>query len=336
MRQLLTFSLLILFFSCDDGDIQIEEINFDETDAQFCGSTSDEKLATTFLFKILEDEALLLTLAAGQFANATTAEGSTNGDLSAMGTPSLTYRFFSGTVNKDYFCNEVPALEPTVVKENAATGGTVSIASNVTQTTETTKTYIHSISITDLSLLNDQEQRLTDLSTLEYGNFTTETLNSASLEVPFSNYEAATVAGCDASSGQIPLYKTANDEFIRLTLSTALLANAATGDNPRTAEIGTEAGFTNIVLSELVTEELVCSTAMDADIVVGDYTATAGTISVSTIENAPDSEGVITFTHTITLTDVTLVLQSNTEGGSDVTLDVVPSIAFGTVTTISG
>ena len=335
MKRILCFVLSILFFSCDDGDLQIEAVNFDDAAVDFCVSGSDAKLVNTFFFKIQDDEALLLNMGTGQFKNTTSLDGSISSTLSSSGSPSLVYRFFTGTVAKGYFCDEVPALEPNVVKENTATGGTVTVTTSVIKVDKTNKTYSHNIEIKELSLTNDQGERLTDNSTIDFGSFTTDTPNSASLDVPFSNYTALTTAACDTppTTGSTRLYKIVNDEFVSLDLPNTLIANMATGGTPRTMPFGTEVVLSNTVLNLLASKELLCAASIDAEMRQGSFVSSEGQISVATVENAPDAEGKITYTHTIVLTGVIMVLKDETDPANDIALDVIPSIEFGTYTT---
>ena len=52
-----------MFFSCSDGDLQIETIDFDSAAIQFC--TAPQTNAKNILFKINESEALILELQSG-------------------------------------------------------------------------------------------------------------------------------------------------------------------------------------------------------------------------------------------------------------------------------
>ncbi|MEN8789310.1 MAG: hypothetical protein ABF295_07315, partial [Flavobacteriaceae bacterium] len=61
--------LLFLLFlvSCDDGDLQIETIDFNSANIEFCESITD--LSSTFFFKLNPNEALILELQSGILKN---------------------------------------------------------------------------------------------------------------------------------------------------------------------------------------------------------------------------------------------------------------------------
>ena len=71
MKKYLLISCLLLFIGCDDGDLQIETVDFDSIETiQTCGSVSPT--ASNVLFKINSDEALILTLPTGLLKNEVT------------------------------------------------------------------------------------------------------------------------------------------------------------------------------------------------------------------------------------------------------------------------
>ncbi|TFG73652.1 MAG: hypothetical protein E4H26_09535, partial [Flavobacteriales bacterium] len=92
MKHILYLVLPLLLFSCNDGELQIEALDFDASTIDFCVTSSEDKLANTFFFKIQGDEALLLTMGTGQFKNATSLDGSITSNLTAAANPKLIYR----------------------------------------------------------------------------------------------------------------------------------------------------------------------------------------------------------------------------------------------------
>jgi len=334
MKRILFLSFLLPLCACDDGDLQIERVDFQEVNVMSCGNL-DEPTETTFFFKIDQDEALLLNLASGLLIN----ETSTSGTLrSSLPSPSnLIYRLFSDNVAQGYFCDAIPPLEPSVLSENIAAAGDIAVNTKVNVATKDTKNYVHAISITGLSLTNDQNESITDSSTFEYGNFTTTTPNSAKLVMPFSNYASiAAFSECVAapSEGSIRLYKLINDEFISLDIPTGSLANMVTIDTiPR--KVNLENGiFKYIVLDTLVVPEMACTTApLSEEIASWNYISTAGDLSIETVENAPDADGKITFTHSFTLEKLILTLKGDGADVKDVPLTEIETIDMGSYTT---
>ncbi len=329
-------SFLAILCSCDDGNLQIEGVDFDDVNIDSCGNV-DDATDTTFFFKTNGDEALLLTLNSGLLENITSLDGSITSNISATGSPQLLYRLFTGDVSSSYFCDEIPPLEPTVLAENFATGGEITILTNVGSVTASEKVYSHNITIRDLSLTNDNGERLTDTSILEYGDFNTSTTNSPSLEVPFSNYGniAVSICGTPPADDFVRLHKLLNDEFISLDAPTSLFANSPTGDTPRidSLKTTTQSQFKNTVLNILATADMACSTSVAQEMIAGDFSSINGAIKVSTTESEPNADGIISYTHTITLDGLSLLLKRDTDESNDVTLEEIETMTFGTLVT---
>lgn len=336
MKKIFFLAFLLALTSCDDGDITIESVDFDAVNLDFCDNKEDVT-ETTFFFKIEDDEALLLTLTSGLIENTTVVDPIT-ANISATAAPSLTYRLFTGDVSQSYFCDAIPPLQPTVIQENTATGGKISIVTNVASVTEALKNYNHAITIEDLSLTNEQGERLTETAVLNYGNFIAPVPNSPNLEVPFSNYEATAIALCDTppSEGNIRLYKLLNDEYVHLDIPSALLGNTPTEeDMPRIDSLKNTTVFRNVVLDTVVSQEMACSIDLPEGNLVGDFVTSSGIVSVSTVAGSSNAQGETTYTHTITLDGFRLTLNAIDEDSSDVNLDEIPTYTFGTVTTVA-
>ncbi len=154
-----------MFFACNDGDLQIETVDFDSIETvQSC----DDISATTenVLFKINGDEALILNLPSGLLKN----EVSTTEIESIIpGNSQISYRIFSETVTSSYFCDSPPPLTPTVLEEIEAEAGSIF----VTTTTEDDITYTHNIQLSGITFLNENGSRITDLQVNEFGTVTT-------------------------------------------------------------------------------------------------------------------------------------------------------------------
>lgn len=335
MKKILFLTILIGLSSCDDGDLQIEEVDFDAAKIESCPGLADPT-QTTFFFKIDEDEALLLNLEGGLINNATSEPGTL---ASTIPEPSnLIYRFFSDNVTSGYFCDAIPPLEPSVVKENLATAGTIGIDTQVDTLTAETKDYRHTISITDLSLNNDQGEQLTDLSTLVYGDFITKPRNSAKLEIPFSNYADIVPTICTTApvDGTIRLFKVINDELITLEVATTenLFINAATDTIPRNLDLKDKEIFTYVVFDAIANNDLACAASYGEGIKSWRFVSTAGNLKVETVASAPDANGSITYTHSITLENMVLTSRANGAATKDVNLAAIPSVAFGTYLTV--
>lgn len=335
MKKIVFLCLSTLWFSaCDDGDLQIEQVDFDSVSISTCGDV-DDATETTFFFKIDGDEALLLTLESGLLVNETSTPESITSSIPSSS--SLIYRFFSDDVSDDYFCDVIPPVEPTVLEENTATAGDINIDTEVSSATETGKNYRHTISITGLSLTNSQGESLTDASTFEYGTFTTSTDNSAHLDIPFYIYEDIdTYSECSESpsASSIRLYKIINDEFISLDIPLDALANSPTTDSEaRKIDVGDEL-FRYVVVDTLASSDMVCTTsALAEDIEAWYYNSTSGTLNIETEEGETAEDGTKSYIHTFTLDSLVLTLKANDEDESDTTLDLIESVDMGSYTT---
>ncbi|UII75244.1 hypothetical protein LV716_13375 [Flagellimonas sp. HMM57] len=315
---------LCLLYSCGDGDLQIEAVDFDEGSIQFCDQGQDDT-ETTLLFKINSDETLILDLQANLIENAP----SDDPILSSIPTQSnLTYRLFSDDVTQAYFCDEIPPSTPTVTEEISATGGTVQIISTLDTVSRTSKVYNHEIRILEVTLVNSQGESLTDQTGIDFGEYTTT--EESSVAQFFANFEDVTINSCEDTGENTVLTKILNDEYLNLTIPTSLLANSETGETPREATLSESIIFKNGTALTTVTTDSVCA-GIEAINLENEFSTTEGTVSVSTTASEPNTEGVITYTHTISLSDFALQDLNEANAG---TFEEEPYV-FGTFTTTS-
>lgn len=165
MKKFIFFILLAVTYGCNDGDLQIETLDFDSVSMETCTTPT---LSTTIFFKINGDEALILDLESGLFTNEV-SDGSITSSIPSES--ELIYRIFSDNVDDDYFCDDIPTTEPSVTDEIEALSGNVLI----TTTQVDSLTYQHTIQLSDISLMNSNGERITDLTINEFGTFTTTT-----------------------------------------------------------------------------------------------------------------------------------------------------------------
>lgn len=147
MKKLITLFLTISLFSCNDGDFDVPEFEFTE-DLNYCGEYVLYKTNST------STEVLILTLSPSHLD---TIAGET--PLSIPTSVSVIYRIFNEGIDGTYFCQEIPPLTPTIVKELVATNGTVNILTTEILTDDVVTGYKHSITISDL-LFNDVDERI--------------------------------------------------------------------------------------------------------------------------------------------------------------------------------
>lgn len=163
------FSLLICVFicSCDDGDLQIETLDFDNVPLQNCGSVTITQ--SNVLFKLNETEALIMNLAANTLKNEV---GTVAFEISATTATKISYRIFSGTATNNYFCDAVPPITPTVLEEIIASQAEIIITTESVGTVDL-PSFEHSIVINKITLETGSGQRITDLTVKDFGTVTT-------------------------------------------------------------------------------------------------------------------------------------------------------------------
>ncbi|MEN1784776.1 MAG: hypothetical protein AAGF77_06500 [Bacteroidota bacterium] len=163
MKKLIFGLTIFLGYCCSDGDLEIETIDFDSVGIQQCGSVTTD---TRILFKINGDEALVLTLQAGVLKNEVSTETIQS---TVPGQSEITYRIFDGTVNSGYFCDDIPPVAPVVTEEITAEDGLVLINTVATEDSS----FEHTIQLQGISLVNNQGERITDLTINDFGSVVT-------------------------------------------------------------------------------------------------------------------------------------------------------------------
>ncbi|HMB63094.1 MAG TPA: hypothetical protein VKN36_08480 [Eudoraea sp.] len=155
-----------LFISCNDGDLQIETIDFDTAGIQYCETTPTTN--SSIFFKLNTNEALILELQNGILKNEASGGQITS---TVPGQSKIAYRTFSANVSKNYFCDDIPPTTPTVIEEIEAEGGEVFITT--VQSEADTTMYEHTIEFSGISLVNAKGERITDLTINNFGTITT-------------------------------------------------------------------------------------------------------------------------------------------------------------------
>lgn len=169
MRKFI-FSILgaITILSCSDGDLQIETIDFDSASIQYCDNPVAN--AGNLMFKINDNEALILELQSGVLNRGVAGETVIT-ESTVPGQSQVTYRVFSDGVNQNYFCDDIPVVEPKVLDEVVAEGGTV-IIETMSVENDTTR-FAHNISLSGISFVTGDGERITNLAISEFGEVTT-------------------------------------------------------------------------------------------------------------------------------------------------------------------
>lgn len=167
-RKILLLGLLIGFclVACNDGDLEVETISFDNSDVLSCSSNDT---AVSFLFKYSQKQALILKLPANVLENKEKTVSGTIPD-----SYKLYYRTFDQAPTTSYFCADFAPASPIVTTQIEATGGTVSITTKAIydENTNALLRYDHLIRINDLVLINRQGNKVVD-SNFIFGTYQT-------------------------------------------------------------------------------------------------------------------------------------------------------------------
>jgi hypothetical protein len=121
MQRLFLLSILsLLIFSCDDGDIIVSDFNFDQNSAlNLCEFEGDRKV----LHIITEsNEAISLTFDKNILENVENVINPGTFSVTINNSNRINYRRLNGRVeSSNYFCQEIPPSEPSVIEEFTST-----------------------------------------------------------------------------------------------------------------------------------------------------------------------------------------------------------------------
>jgi hypothetical protein len=132
-NSLFIIILLVLFTSCDDGDIIINNFDFEDANLKSCNKTGKSKV----LYKINNDnifETISLRVNNADFSDLAGVLSSTSGEIriplpssNGANDAKLIYRTYDEEVQNDYFCGDIPPSSPKVREEFLSLGGTIVI-----------------------------------------------------------------------------------------------------------------------------------------------------------------------------------------------------------------
>ena len=174
---LFVWVLGLLLVACNDGDLEVEKITFDNTDLH---ARTDNDINATVLFKTNGKQALILEMPAGVLKY---QEGTVTGTI--PNPYKLYYRTFNGDVGTDYFRATVPPATPITTSNIEATGGEVTIVSKAIYNETSPRRllrYDHQITISNLVIVNADGNKVID-SNYILGTYQTATSTTQSTTV---------------------------------------------------------------------------------------------------------------------------------------------------------
>lgn len=308
MKRILGLLVLILFLNgCDDGDLTIETINFDDVQAASCGD---------IIYKLNGNEALYIKIpnATEVFSNNVTPVG-TPTPITIGGEVTVTYRAYNGTVTVANLCSTPAPISPIATEEWIATSGRIEIAtiavySTPDATTGATKIlkYIHNIVFKDI--IFNKPSGVQIYETFPFGEYQTD---ATTLSLDF---DAEDLQICP--SNQL-LYNARNNgiEAIYIQNFDAALLDTT---NLGVAKTGLISSTTNklvyrLFLSSITTsnQDYFCgATLPDTPEINEEWIAQNGVTDVSGIIEVTTTTNGSGFSHTVVLKAVTFQKDNNT------------------------
>jgi hypothetical protein len=219
----------IAFSACDDGDLIVDTINFDEVTTSTCGD------ANNLLFKLKDTESLLLNLPEDIFKKTFKEEptaDNTRIELDINSKNQVVYNFYDGKVGTVNVCDLIPPATPNVKTQWKASSGIIQVTTETIKTSNKTDNstkitgYKHNIIFTNI--------------TFAKGDGTTQFYKSFIFGDYLKNITPLALAFkkeldiCD--SGLV--YNSNGSESLTLIIDPKLIINEVTKDGPRKGTIG--------------------------------------------------------------------------------------------------
>ncbi|MEN8186776.1 MAG: hypothetical protein ABFR05_06575 [Bacteroidota bacterium] len=168
MKRFLILVVVLLNFSCDDGNFDISGFEFEDK-ITVCG---EDKIT---LYRLSDDghkEALIITLTTDQIKDS--EEEIPPVSVTENGLYTVTDRVFDDEVTSSYFCSVIPPAEPKVTKDWRGVGGKILVENKAVYHTdgETIVAWEHIITLQDVVLKSGDDSLIFD-NTYLFGTFQT-------------------------------------------------------------------------------------------------------------------------------------------------------------------
>ncbi|MBC5864045.1 hypothetical protein [Flavobacterium turcicum] len=298
MKKILSLvTLALLFNSCDDGDIVIEDISFEDGTPTKCTTNN-------IIYKTKDNEALIFDASGITFP---TEEGSQ--EITINSSNRVLYRFYNGPVTSATLCETIPPATPIVINEWIATKGIIVINTKANKEPNTTDNsnritgYNHNISFKNIEFTK------TDSAPQTYPTFFFGDYKTTATPLPFSFTKV--LKQCPTSK---QLYDRNSAEALILDIDPSLISNTPTPLNtPRTALISTTTNkLTYRLFGGLLTDDYFCNTTYPTTPVVNEewlgVTGVANTSGIIEVTTTSFGNG---FKHTIVLKKVKMKKGNN-------------------------
>lgn len=297
MKKIVSLLLFTLILNgCDDGNLSVDSINFDDVQPQSC--------TNGIIYKINNNESLLMQLS-----------DSILDEPSAANTPQLfdidntsnrvIYRAYNGDVSSENICSTIPPALPTVTTQWTATGGTIQVfTTQIVSTDETNNStritgYNHNITFKNITFLKpDGPQVYADFG---FGDYKTT--------APTLNLTFKTTAEQCTTSKQVYNYNSSASLTID-SIDPKLLDSITEPGVPKVGYLGTTTNKLSykVYSDGVLSASYFCNASTPILPAVSQtWLGINGVEDVSgMIEVVTETNGPNTFKHTITLKKVTL------------------------------
>lgn len=290
--------LLALFNSCDDGNLTQEDISFEDV-------TTTQSCSNGLIYKLKDQEALILEVDVANFPTELTAANDTI-ELNISTTANrVVYRFYNGTVASANICETIAPATPVINDQWTATDGKIRIITTANKTTDETTNrtkitgYNHSIVLKNVTFAKTIGTQVYE--TFPFGNYTTTI-------TPLAFNFDQTLEKC-TSTNEVYNYNTS--EAVILNIDPNLILNEVTPLNtPRTGLIGTTTNtfiYRSFTGGGLLTGDYFCQSPVPATPVLNqEWNALTGVTGTSGIIEVTTTTSGTSFKHTIVLKKVTM------------------------------
>jgi hypothetical protein len=215
MKKYFLFILsIVLYTSCDDGDLISSEVNSDsQTAIQKC--TDSETI-----YKINNTEVVILNISDKYFLNQVTEIEKPR--VANLGTDATAvFRKYSGTVESKTICTNPAPANPVVLEEWNITGGTIEITTKEVfdnNSPAAVIAYNHYIVLKNVTFISPSNEKIVYTERI-FGNYRTDVT-----KLPF-NFAGTTVERCNNKK---LIFKYDNKEALLLELDPKLFEKSAT------------------------------------------------------------------------------------------------------------
>lgn len=302
MKKLLLL-LLVVMASCDDGNLTVENISFDEVNLQRCSTNP------FLLYKIAGGETMIIYLPQeSAFANETTAPESPR-VFPINTTNRVVYRSFNGNVSAGNICDVIPPATPTVSEEWVAQSGTIEVSTALVLAAnpnleggERITGYNHTVTLRNVDFQKP------DGTSQFYTTFNLGSFVSTEGVTAFPFAFGTTLQRCGGNK----IFKFINAEALTLDIDPSLIPNEVTAPGvPRTGYTGASGNVLSYRLfaNAPLTESYFCAQPVPTlPVVTQEWIADAGSAADQTgvIEVTTTSSGPGTFLHEIRIKNARL------------------------------